>query len=193
MEPSVPASAGRPIAAVPISEHPPLSEELSAPSTAYVEATAVARAETSRRRPFFGRDPEKVTRVHRTNPDYPPMVLDFLVGNLPREACDVSHYVNRALRNLPRSWVIDLDEMVTMAAQVTRDYEERPSTACLQADLEAAQKRNVELADKLATLEKNSAEAVKEVERMKAELVEARRPGEVSLKEAAGRQSCTGD
>ncbi|KAL6561745.1 hypothetical protein OROMI_017346 [Orobanche minor] len=43
MEPSVPASAGRPIAAVPISKHPPLPEELSPPSTAYLEAMTAAR------------------------------------------------------------------------------------------------------------------------------------------------------
>ncbi|KAL6507001.1 hypothetical protein OROHE_022136 [Orobanche hederae] len=146
MEPLVPTSVGRPIAVVPISEHPLLLEELSAPSAAYLEATAVARAETSRGRLFFGRDPEKVT-------------MDFLAGNLPREACDVPHHVNRALHNLLRAWTTDLNEVAwrryadaaqvlfvlalqtaTMAAQVARDSEERPSTARLQADHEAAQK-----------------------------------------------------
>ncbi|KAL6548151.1 hypothetical protein OROHE_009213 [Orobanche hederae] len=112
MEPSVPASAGRPIAAVPISEHPLLPKELSAPSTAYLEATTVARADTSHGRLFFGRDPEKITRVRGTNPNCPTMVVDFLAGNLPREACDISYYVNQALRNLPRAWTTDLDEMV---------------------------------------------------------------------------------
>ncbi|KAL6548852.1 hypothetical protein OROHE_008697 [Orobanche hederae] len=135
--PSVPASVVKPIAAVPISEHPPLPEELSAPSAAYLEAMTVARTETSRGRLFFGRDTEKVTRVRRTNPDCSPMVVDLLVSNLPRKACDVSHYVNWALHNLSRAWTTDLDEvdrrrspdvaqalfalslqMATMAAQV---------------------------------------------------------------------------
>ncbi|KAL6536735.1 hypothetical protein OROMI_026316 [Orobanche minor] len=193
IESLVPAYAGRPIATVPISEHPPLPEELSAPSAAYLEARTIAHAETSRVRSFFVRDPENVTRVRRTNPNCQPMVLDFLAGNLPWEACDVPHYVNWALHNLPKSWTTDLDEVARrrspdvaqalftvalqttmMAAQVARDYEERPSMARLQAYLEAAKKRNAELADKLVALEKNSAEAVKEVERMKVELVEAR-------------------
>ncbi|KAL6547922.1 hypothetical protein OROHE_009627 [Orobanche hederae] len=127
------------------------------------------------------------------------MVLDFLAGNFLRGACDVPHYVNRALHNLPRAWTTDLDEvarqrspdaaqalfalalqMATMAAQVARDSEVRPSTARLPTDLEAAQKRNTELADKLMVLENNLAEAVKE-----AELVEVRRSSEVALKEDA--------
>ncbi|KAL6584509.1 hypothetical protein OROMI_003798 [Orobanche minor] len=209
-EPSVPTFAGRPIAAVLISEHPPLPEKLSAPSAAYLEATTVARAETSRGRLFFGRDPKKVTRVRRTNPDCPLMVVDFLAGNLPWEACDVPHFVNQALYNLPRAWTTGLDkvsrcrspddvqalfalalQMATMAAQVARDYEERPSTDRLPYDLEATRKHNAELADKLAALENSSAEAVKEAEWMKVELVEARRSGEVALKEAANREQAT--
>ncbi|KAL6501096.1 hypothetical protein OROHE_025293 [Orobanche hederae] len=88
---------------MPISEHTPLSEELSAPSAAYQEAMTVARAETSGGMLFFGRDPEKVTRVRRTNPNCPPMVLDFLASNAPREVSDVPHYINRALNNLPKA------------------------------------------------------------------------------------------
>ncbi|KAL6519006.1 hypothetical protein OROHE_017430 [Orobanche hederae] len=206
-KPSVPASVGRPIAALPISEHPLSLEELPPPFAAYLEAHAIARVDNSRGRLYFGRDPDKVTRVRCNNPNCPPMVLDFLVGNFPQEACDVPHYVNRALHNLPRAWTINLDKVArrrspdaaqalfmlalqtaTMAAQVARDSEERLSTARLQAELEAVQKQNVELADKLAELEKNSVEAVKEAERMKAELVEARRFGEVALKEAADRE-----
>ncbi|KAL6548152.1 hypothetical protein OROHE_009214 [Orobanche hederae] len=61
-----------------------------------------------------------------------------------------------------------------MAAQVARDSEERPSMARLQDDLEATQKHNAELVDKLAMLEKKSMQAATEVERMRDELVEAR-------------------
>ncbi|KAL6506880.1 hypothetical protein OROHE_022317 [Orobanche hederae] len=46
----------RPIAALPLTEgRPP-------PSATFLEATTVACAETSRGRPYFGRDPEKVER-----------------------------------------------------------------------------------------------------------------------------------
>ncbi|KAL6586199.1 hypothetical protein OROMI_002843 [Orobanche minor] len=191
MEPSVPAYAGRPITAVPISEHPLLPEEMSAPSAAYLEAMTVAHAETSRKRLFLAATRRRLLGgVRLTNPDSPPMVVDFLADNLPQEACDVPQYVNWAFHNLMRAWTINLDEVARdrspdvvqalfalalqtamMAAQVVRDFEERPSTAYLQADLEAARKRNAELADKLA-----------------AELVEARRSGEVALKEVADRK-----
>ncbi|KAL6557542.1 hypothetical protein OROMI_017892 [Orobanche minor] len=96
------ASAGRPITAMLISEHPPLSKELSAPYVAYREVTTVARAVISCGKLFFGRDPEKVTSSPY-QPQLLAMVLDFLASNAPREASDVPHYINRALNNLPNA------------------------------------------------------------------------------------------
>ncbi|KAL6579306.1 hypothetical protein OROMI_009522 [Orobanche minor] len=181
-EPLVPASVGRPIAAVPISEHPPLFEDLPPPSAAYLESHAVACAETTHGRPYFGSNPEKVTRVRRTNPDCLPMVLDFLAVNLPREACDIPHYVNRDLHNLPRAWTTDLDEV---ARRRSPDAAQALFAPALQAATMASQ---VARDSELTGLEKNLAEAVKEAERSKAELVEARQSSEVALKEAADRE-----
>ncbi|KAL6557543.1 hypothetical protein OROMI_017893 [Orobanche minor] len=86
-----------------------------------------------------------------------------------------------------------------MASQATRYSEERSSTARLQADLEAAWKQNVELADKLVAMERNSMEATKKAgqdaerdrvvaDRMRAELIESRGSGEIVLEEAANRE-----
>ncbi|KAL6538776.1 hypothetical protein OROMI_025102 [Orobanche minor] len=193
VDPSVPIPTGKPIAAVPIYEHPPLPGEVPPPSVDYLEAMAVAGAETSCGKPYFGRDPERAS--------------NFLANNLPREACDVPQYVDRAVRNLPKAWMTDLDEVdrcrspdaaqdlfalalqtATMAAQVTRDSEERPSKTRLQADLEAAQKRNAELIEKLAALEKTSTEAVREVVRVSAELTEVRLSSEAALKKAVDNE-----
>ncbi|KAL6507353.1 hypothetical protein OROGR_023548 [Orobanche gracilis] len=103
-EPSVPDSTKAPTSNVPLLEGPSRT-----PSSAYLEEQAIAQAETSRVRQFFGRDPEKVARVRRTDPNCSPMVLDFLASNSHREPCDVPHYVSRAITNLPRAWTTDLD------------------------------------------------------------------------------------
>ncbi|KAL6564792.1 hypothetical protein OROMI_016242 [Orobanche minor] len=177
MEPSVPASSGRPIAAVPISEHPLLPEELSAPSA----ATAVARAKTSRGRPFLATRRRSLGFAVPISTARRWYWISWRMINLDEVARHRSPDAAQVLFTLAL-------QTATMVVQVVRDSEERPFTAHLQADLEAARKRNAELVDKLAALEKNSTEAVKEVKRMKAELVEARRSGEVALKEATDRE-----
>ncbi|KAL6582075.1 hypothetical protein OROMI_006089 [Orobanche minor] len=97
--------------------------------------------------------------VRRNDPKLSLMVVDFLASNAPRGPHEVPHYINWALSNLPKAWTTNLDvvahrqspdaakavfalalQTVMMAAQAVRDFEERPSTARLQTELEVARK-----------------------------------------------------
>ncbi|KAL6576348.1 hypothetical protein OROHE_000129 [Orobanche hederae] len=85
-------------------------------------------------------------------------------------------------------------QAATMADQAVKDAEDRPSTARLQSDLEAALKKNPEFADRLVAMVKSSIEAAKKAsqdaeqawaaaDRLQVEVIEARRSSEVALKE----------
>ncbi|KAL6525383.1 hypothetical protein OROHE_015690 [Orobanche hederae] len=160
----------------------PLIERRPPPSAAFLEATAVARVETSHERSYFRRDPEKVDRARHNDPHFSPMVLDFLTSNAPRDPSDVPSYVSRTITSLPKAWTTDLHavarrrnpdamqavfaltlQAATMAAQAAREAKNHPSMACLQAELEAAWKTNAEFADMLMVMEKNSLDAAKKV------------------------------
>ncbi|KAL6500269.1 hypothetical protein OROHE_025635 [Orobanche hederae] len=89
-------------------------------------------------------------------------------------------------------------QAATMAAQVVREVEGRPSISRLQADLEAARHKNAEFADKLMVMEKNSLDAAKKArqeaeqarvatERLRAEAIEARKSLDAAMKEATER------
>ncbi|KAL6562918.1 hypothetical protein OROHE_005505 [Orobanche hederae] len=159
----------QPIAAMPLSEKRPCT------SAVYLEEMTVARAETSRGRPYFGRDSEKAERIRREDPNRPPMVVDFLSSCTPRAQTELPSYINRALTSLSKAWTTDLDEVAmrqnpdavqacfaltlqaaTMAAQAVREAEGRPSVPKLQADLESARASNAEFADKIVNMEREA-------------------------------------
>ncbi|KAL6560217.1 hypothetical protein OROHE_006224 [Orobanche hederae] len=172
-----------PIAATPLSERQPCSlDDLC-------REFVIMDAETPRGKPFFGRD---------------------------RTKSRVPSYINRAIANLPRAWTIDLDavaarrgndatralfapalQTATMAAQVTRESELRPSVPKLKAELEESRKLNGELTDRVVKMEIESLDAAKRASlqvdqlvqannRLKCELIEARESYVAMMKEFSG-------
>ncbi|KAL6561481.1 hypothetical protein OROMI_017082 [Orobanche minor] len=176
---------------------------------------AAADAETSRGKPFFGRDMEKAKRVLHLNPGCPSTVVDFLSSRPPQDRTEMPSYLARALEAMPRSWTTDLDQIAerrcpdaanacymltlqaaVMAAQVAREAEGRPSVPRLEAELADERQKNYDLTDRLASMEKELQAARKKAsqeaergkrasERLQAELVEARKEADLMRKEAA--------
>ncbi|KAL6564703.1 hypothetical protein OROMI_016153 [Orobanche minor] len=114
----------------------------------------------------------------RNSPGCPPMVVNFLAGCAPCGQIEVPSYINRAIANLPWAWTTYLDEVAarrgndatqalfalalqtaTMAAQVARDSELRPSAPKLKAELEESRKLNGELTDRVVKMDKESLDA----------------------------------
>ncbi|KAL6563377.1 hypothetical protein OROHE_005964 [Orobanche hederae] len=162
-----PASVDRPIATIPLKMKGPMKSKV------VPEAIAISRVETSRGKPYFGRDLEKVERIRQDRPQCSPMVLDFLSSKPPRVPSDVPTYVSRAASNLPKAWTTDLNvvarrpdpeatqaalvltlQAAAMLTQAVRDAKDRSSADRLQADLEAERRTNAELSDRLAVVEK---------------------------------------
>ncbi|KAL6572416.1 hypothetical protein OROMI_013374 [Orobanche minor] len=177
-EPSIPTSAGAPVVPFPQLERPSRT-----PSSAFGKLR-----QSFLLRLHMGDGSSAMTgegrELHRNNPNCSPIVLDFLTSNAPRDPCDIPHYVSRDLTNLMKACTIDLDAIAL-----------RWSPDSMQADLEVAQKMNVEFADKLVAMEKSSIDMAEKanqdadwaravVDRMRAEVIEARRSSEVALKEA---------
>ncbi|KAL6584492.1 hypothetical protein OROMI_003781 [Orobanche minor] len=198
-----------PIAATPLSMKKPRTGE------DILREFAAADAETSRGKPFFGRDMEKAKRVLHLNPGCPSTVVDFLSSRPPQDRTEMPSYLARALEAMPRSWTTDLDQiaerrcpdaanacyMLTlqaaiMAAQVAREAEGRPSVPRLEAEIADERQKNYDLTDRLASMEKELQAARKKAsqeaergkrasERLQAELVEARKEADLTRKGAA--------
>ncbi|KAL6587796.1 hypothetical protein OROMI_000774 [Orobanche minor] len=198
-----------PIAATPLSMKKPRTGE------DILREFAAADAETSRGKPFFGRDLEKAKRVIHLNPGCPSTVVDFLSSRSPQDRTEMPSYLVRALDAMPKSWTTDLDQVAerrcpdaanacfmltlqaaVMAAQVAREAEGRPSVPRLEAELADERQKVYDLTDRLTSTEKELQVARKKAsqeadrgkrasERLQADLVDARKEADLTRKEAA--------
>ncbi|KAL6566704.1 hypothetical protein OROMI_015108 [Orobanche minor] len=200
-----------PIAATPLSMKKPRTGE------DILREFAAADAETSRGKPFFGRDTEKAKRVLHLNPGCPSTVVDFLSSRTPQDRTQMPSYLARALDAMPKSWTTNLDQIAerhcpdaanaclmltlqaaVMAAQVAREAEGRPSVPRLEAELAEERQKIYDLTDRLTSTEKELQAAPKKAsqeaergkrasERLQAELVDARKEADLTRKEAAAQ------